>query len=1164
MFIDRLEDYPTWSNALNQSSLLVIPALTGNGDFLTDIPNSVKSLLYSFVSTNGAKLLIMDGGEGPNNNAANILNEVYGYSLVDDCCYNGNLSYLNLENSLYTGFQHGPVAIEQYFQTKIISNLVWPAIPIYELALNGQVEDGWASVARLPKGDGDIIYFGWSFRNGGPLCANADTEFTEVLDRALLHLAEEGIIITQSPEAYSTICGEHGEEFEVVITALDAAGNEGSCTTILTLIDDEFPEIFVPDPLTLDCHDISETQDPSAQIIDWLASAYAIDNCDEEPYLTYDFDLTTLDVCTGGTLTVTWTAVDEAGNTTMESSTIIVVPDTTDPDLYVPAAITLDCGDISETSDPAAIIDAWLAQAYTTDDCDTDPELAHSFNGDLLDICAAADYVITVTWTANDACGNETILSSTITVVVDDVDPDLFVPDPITLDCGDISETSDPAAIIDAWLAEAYTTDNCDTDPELAHSFNGDLLDICADAAYDITVTWTANDACGNTTILSSTITVLVDDVDPFLFVPAPITLDCSDISETSDPAAIIDAWLAEAYTNDNCDTDPELAHSFNGDLLDICAAADYVITVTWTANDACGNETILSSTITVLVDDVDPDLFVPDPITLDCGDISETADPAAIIDAWLAEAYTTDNCDTDPELAHSFNGDLLDICAAADYVITVTWTANDACGNETILSSTITVLVDDVDPDLFVPDPITLDCGDISETADPAAIIDAWLAEAYTTDNCDTDPELAHSFNGDLLDICADADYVITVTWTANDACGNETILSSTITVLVDDVDPFLFVPDPITLDCGDISETSDPAAIIDAWLAEAYTTDNCDTDPELAHSFNGDLLDICADATYVITVTWTANDACGNTTILSSTITVLVDDVDPDLFVPDPITLDCGDISETADPAAIIDAWLAEAYTTDNCDTDPELSHSFNGDLLDICADEDYVITVTWTANDACGNTTVLSSTITVVVDDVDPDLFVPDPITLDCSDISETADPAAIIDAWLAEAYATDNCDTDPELAHSFNGDLLDVCADEDYVITVTWTANDACGNTTVLSSTITVVVDDVDPFLFVPAPIELDCSDISETSDPAAIIDAWLAEAYTNDNCDTDPELAHSFNGDLLDICAAADYVITVTWTANDACGNTTELSSTITVVADGGPGHHVAC
>ncbi len=101
---------------------------------------------------------------------------------------------------------------------------------------------------------------------------------------------------------------------------------------------------------------------------------------------------------------------------------------------------------------------------------------------------------------------------------------------------------------------------------------------------------------------------------DPFLFVPAPITLDCSDISETSDPAAIIDAWLAEAYTNDNCDTDPELAHSFNGDLLDICADEDYVITVTWTANDACGNTTVLSSTITVVVDTEDPYLFVPRP----------------------------------------------------------------------------------------------------------------------------------------------------------------------------------------------------------------------------------------------------------------------------------------------------------------------------------------------------------------------------------------------------------------------------------------------------------------------------------------------------------------------------------------------------------------------
>ncbi|MBK7336407.1 MAG: hypothetical protein IPJ00_09635 [Saprospirales bacterium] len=48
----------------------------------------------------------------------------------------------------------------------------------------------------------------------------------------------------------------------MITSAIDAAGNESSCTTILTLIDDEFPEIFPPDPITLDCEDISETQDP--------------------------------------------------------------------------------------------------------------------------------------------------------------------------------------------------------------------------------------------------------------------------------------------------------------------------------------------------------------------------------------------------------------------------------------------------------------------------------------------------------------------------------------------------------------------------------------------------------------------------------------------------------------------------------------------------------------------------------------------------------------------------------------------------------------------------------------------------------------------------------------------------------------------------------------
>ncbi|MBK8923823.1 MAG: hypothetical protein IPM81_20435 [Saprospirales bacterium] len=298
------------------------------------------------------------------------------------------------------------------------------------------------------------------------------------------------------------------------------------------------------------------------------------------------------------------------------------------------------------------------------------------------------------------------------------------------LDCGDISETSDPSAQIDAWLATASATDNCDTDPELTYDFNISELNICAPTTYTITVTWTANDACNNSTQKTQTITVVPDTEKPSITVPAPLVLDCGDINETSDPAAQIDAWLATATATDNCDTDPELSHSFDISELNICAPATYTITVTWTANDACNNNTTKTQTITVIPDTEKPSITVPvNPLVLDCGDINETSDPAAQIDAWLATASATDNCDTDPELSHSFDISELNICAPATYTITVTWTANDACNNNTTKTQTITVIPDTEKPSIAVPAPLVLDCGDINETSDPAAQSDAWLA---------------------------------------------------------------------------------------------------------------------------------------------------------------------------------------------------------------------------------------------------------------------------------------------------------------------------------------------------------------------------------------------------------------------------------------------------
>ncbi|MBK6929487.1 MAG: HYR domain-containing protein [Saprospirales bacterium] len=790
--------------------------------------------------------------------------------------------------------------------------------------------------------------------------------------------------------------------------ATDDAGNSSVCDFYVTVVDDEQPSLTAPADLTLDCGDINETTDPSAQILDWLALAAATDNCDVEVQVTHDFSPTTLDICAGGTLTVTWTAVDDAGNSSTTAAQITVIPDTEKPSITVPAPLVLDCGDINETSDPSAQILDWLGAATASDNCDTDPELAYDFDMSQLVICTTEVYTITVTWTAVDHCNNNTTKTQTITVIPDTEKPSITVPAPLVLDCGDINETSDPSAQILDWLGAASASDNCDTDPELAYDFDMSQLVICTTEVYTITVTWTANDACNNTTQKTQTITVIPDTEKPSIAVPAPLVLDCGDINETSDPSAQILDWLGAATASDNCDTDPELAYDFDMSQLVICTTEVYTITVTWTANDACNNTTQKTQTITVIPDTEKPSIAVPAPLVLDCGDISETTDPSAQILDWLATATASDNCDTDPELTYDFDMSQLVICTPDVYTITVTWTANDACNNNTTKTQTITVIPDTEKPSIVVPAPLVLDCGDINETSDPSAQILDWLGSASATDNCDTDPELAYDFDMSQLVICTTATYTLTVTWTATDACNNNTTKTQTITVIPDTQAPMITVPDPLVLDCGDINETTDPSAQILDWLGTASATDNCDTDPELAYDFDMSQLVICTTATYTITVTWTANDACGNNTTKTQTITVIPDTEKPSITVPAPLVLDCGDISETADPSAQILDWLGTATASDNCDTDPELAYDFDMSQLVICTTATYTITVTWTATDACNNNTTKTQTITVIPDTEKPGSSVPDPLMLDCGDISETSDPSAQIWSLVGQRH------------------------------------------------------------------------------------------------------------------------------------------------------------
>ncbi|MCB9315720.1 MAG: HYR domain-containing protein, partial [Lewinellaceae bacterium] len=644
-----------------------------------------------------------------------------------------------------------------------------------------------------------------------------------------------------------------------------------------------------------------------------------------------------------------FTAKDLCGNDTSFVASFTVV-DNTPPSLNPPANLTLSC--VQDQQDNSAAIIDWLDNYTASDECGT-VDVTHNFSATTINYCTGDDII--VMWTAVDECGNVTTKTALIEITKDETPPSITPPANLTLSCVQDQQSND-AAIVD-WLDNYIVSDGCDSEPTVTHNFSGTTINYCT--GDDILVTWTATDDCGNASTTSALIVITKDETPPSITPPANLTLSCVQ-DQQSNNAAIID-WLDNYTVSDGCDSEPTVTHNFSGTTINYCTGDD--ILVTWTAMDDCGNASTTSALIVITKDETPPAITAPANITLDCGDISGTTSPSATIADWLDNYTVSDICDSEPTVTHNFNNTDLDVCTGG--VLTVTWTAVDDCGNANTTAATITVVPDTEKP-MFthVPDDLTLDCSNIGGTNDASAVIAQWLDSVTASDNCDDDPTVTYS-GAAQLDYCTAS--TTTVTWTAEDACGNNTSVSRTITVIPDTEKPmFTNIPDDLTLDCSNIGGTHDASAVIAQWLDAVTASDNCDDDPTVTYT-GAAQLDYCTAS--VTTVTWTAEDACGNSTSVSRTITVVPDTEKPMLSVPDPIVLDCGDLSETADPSAQILDWLGQASATDNCDDDPTVSYDFDISDLNICASETYTITVTWTATDACNNTTSTISTITVV---------------------------------------------------------------------------------------------------------------------------------------------------------------------------------------------------
>ena len=166
-------------------------------------------------------------------------------------------------------------------------------------------------------------------------------------------------------------------------------------------------------------------------IQDWLATATA-ENDDGTPLdVTNNYNGITYDC---ETIPVTFTAVDQCGNTGTATRNIIIT-DTENPVFtYCPPAAT------NVADEDLCLIQNLIVEApIATDNCDTDVEITWVKTGDTEGSGSGTVTgpfnvgITTVTYTATDECGNNTTCTQEITIA-DEQEPDIITcPDDVTV-----------------------------------------------------------------------------------------------------------------------------------------------------------------------------------------------------------------------------------------------------------------------------------------------------------------------------------------------------------------------------------------------------------------------------------------------------------------------------------------------------------------------------------------------------------------------------------------------------------------------------------------------------------------------------------------------------------------------------------------------------------
>jgi len=884
----------------------------------------------------------------------------------------------------------------------------------------------------------------------------------------------------------------------VTLTVTDASGNATTCQVTVTVEDNVAPVASCVAPFTIQLGANGQASITVADI-----DGGSSDACGIASRTISKTNFTCADV---GPNVITLTVTDNNGNVSTCTTTVTVI-DNVPPIASCVAPFTIQLDANGQASITVANIDNGSSDA-----CGIASRTISKTNFTCADL---GPNVITLTVTDNN--GNVSTCTTTVTVVD-------TIPPAITCVTNQVVSTNIDVCtythVGTSWNAVA--TDNCSVSAAYvltgATTGSGSSL---AGVTFNLgttTVTWTATDSSGNTAVCSFTVLVQDTQIPTVVSTTSASNPDINNFAcgavftfPAGPDTCFVSKSIAKPTWIDNCTAAGSLVltqSANNGvslvNLGDIVFGNFPVGTtvVTYTATDIAGNTAVC--TVTIVVEDTQFPVVVGCPTNQTVNN-----DPgmcSAVVN--LGIPSVSDNCGVTSITyattgATVMNGSGFPNALTFNVGVTsVTYSIADAAGNTVTCSFTVTV--NDVEAPVIA-------CSNITQSA-AAGMCSAVVNLGVTvTDNCSASPTLT-GVRSDGQPINAPFPVgTTTIVWNATDAAGNAAqSCTQTVTITDDQAPAITGLPANIS-----VNNDAGVCGAVVSWTAPGVT-DNC------AGATIAQTAGLASGAVFPVgttTVSYTATDASGNTTVASFTVTV-TDNEAPVASCVSAVT-----ISLDANGIAVLPIGSVNLASSDNCGI-ATLTLSQN---TFTCA-ELGENTVTMTVTDVNGNVSTCTVVVTVV------DTIAPVAQCVTSITVSLDANGLASITPADVDNGSSDNCDVTLTLSQSEF-----TCADLG-TNTITLTATDSSGNASTCTVTV-VVIDEIAPVVV--------CNDFTLALGPdgTAILDPAMIGGGSTDNCAITITAVSIDQFDCGDIGAP----ILVTYFATDASGNSVSCNAFVTVV-----------